>query len=93
MRSRWDFVHPVPWSQECQDIVFIEDLDGPMSVTNDAENVLSFINQNWPDKRLVYKDTQGEWAELVWSGPYKISVSFKPWHGAVWDRLTRVEHE
>ena len=77
-------------------IVLIRDLNrsGCLSITNDAEYVYSCINHrvtvgHW---RVVYQDTEGEWAEIVrdnrplgsWG-----SISFKPWHGEVWDKLTR----
>ena len=93
MRSQWDFVTPVPWSAASCDIVFIRDLDGPVSVTNDAENVLAFIQQQWPGKRVVYQGTDGEWMEIVpvhtRTGVY---ARFDPWHGVVWDQLRKV-HE
>ena len=74
-------------------IVLIRDLDrsGCLSITNDAEYVFGYINRYTP-WRVVYQDTLGEWAEIVrdnrplgsWG-----SISFKPWHGEVWDKLTR----
>ncbi len=75
-------------------IVFIEDLDNGMSVTNDAENVWRRVyDEKWAKTvmRLVYKDTQGEWWEMIPthlqldSGNWKIE--FKRWHGHVWDAL------
>ena len=95
MKSQWDFVDPVPWSEAStkQGIVFIRDLDGPVSVTNDAEEVLTYIQKNWPGRRVVYQGTDGEWFEIVakdhaWDG---LEVSFKPWHGLEWDLLSRKE--
>jgi len=79
-------------------IIFIEDISdktGAMSITNDAENVLehcrALTGNGW---RIVYKDTDGEWWEIVkiygstanWFGQ---TVSFKPWHGLAWDILQR----
>lgn len=93
MKSHWDFVDPVPWSGASRDIAFIRDLDGPVSVTNDAENVLAYINQQWPTlTRVVYQGTDGKWFEIVkttnWMGE---GIGFRPWHGEVWDRLARIE--
>ena len=91
-QSHWDFASDVPWAQTSQDIVFIRDLDGPVSVTNDAENVWDIIQTNWPGRRLVYQGTDGEWWEIFRlvkrSGE---TVGFRPWHGLVWDKLSRTE--
>ena len=91
-QSHWDFASDVPWAQTSQDIVFIRDLDGPVSVTNDAENVWDIIQTNWPGRRVVYQGTDGEWFEIVktttWMGK---GIGFRPWHGMVWDKLSRVE--
>jgi hypothetical protein len=79
-------------------IVFIRDRDqGGPSITNDAEQVFRLCQERygWPKEsvRVVYCDTQGEWAEIVphphrrgewWSG-----IEFRPWHGLAWDRLKR----
>lgn len=93
MRSHWDFVDPVPWSGASRDIAFIRDLDGPVSVTNDAEAVYEYIREQWPGlTRVVYQGTDGEWFEIVkttnWMGE---GIGFRPWHGVVWDRLARIE--
>lgn len=50
------------------EIVFIEDLANQTqskSVTNDAEAVVAQLNEQYPHKRIVYKDTMGSWDELV----------------------------
>jgi len=44
--------------------VFIVDEDGPMSVTNDAEAVVAYLNAWHPGKRIIYRDTAGFWDEL-----------------------------
>lgn len=93
MRSHWDFVDPVPWSGASRDIAFIRDLDGPVSVTNEAEEVYAYIRDQWPSlTRVVYQGTDGEWFEIVkttsWMGE---SIGFRPWHGVVWDTLQRIE--
>lgn len=79
-------------------IFYIEDIcdkTGQMSITNDAENVCNYIRQkHGNDYRVVYKDTEGEWWEIVkiygssvnWFGQ---TVSFKRWHGLAWDILKR----
>ena len=78
-------------------IVFIEDIanyTGGTTITNDAEAVF----QHWarvfgPDVRVVYKDTEGEWWEIVGypHNPGRWDVIFRPWYGDVWDRLSQVE--
>lgn len=49
--------------------VFITDdceTHGPcMSVTNDAENVTQHLYEKFGDKQIFYKDTMGQWDELV----------------------------
>ena len=78
-------------------IVFIEDLDGPKSVTNDAENVMRSIREQYRNydrnyaTRVVYKDTSGEWWEMYYhEGRNNLQryVEFKQWHGKVWDTLS-----
>lgn len=86
-RSRWEQVG------RDGNIVFIRDLDlGGRSVTNDAENVLRECQNAHGACRVVYQDSQGEWAEICWAEDERNSewVIFKPWHGLVWDKLTKV---
>jgi len=68
-------------------ILFIQDLNlGRRSVTNDAEQVLKWCReQHGKDIRLVYRDSEGEWGEIVdgvetWMGK---GIGFKPWYGTV----------
>lgn len=76
-------------------IVFLEDLAnhyGSRTITNDAEAVL----RHWThicgnDARVVYKDTDGEWWEIVWDTNIEFTARFRPWHGLVWDKLSRTE--
>lgn len=61
------------------DRVFIVDLDlGNRSVTNDAEKVLREINNNFPGKRLIYRDTIGKWDEIKFDrvvfAPYREEI-------------------
>ena len=65
-------------------IVNIVDLNkGNMSVTNDAENVLTEINsiEEIKNKRIVYLDSEDNVDEIVpvWKGEECINVSFKPY--------------
>ena len=44
--------------------VFIIDLNGQRSVTNDAENVVSELHKRYPGKRIVYRDSMNQWDEM-----------------------------
>lgn len=46
-------------------MVFIVDNDMGMSVTNDAENVVADVLRQYPNHRIIYRDTMGQWDELV----------------------------
>ena len=78
-------------------IVWIEDdcdANGKpkMSVTNDAENVAAWFRKIYgPEVRVVYRDTDMEWWEIVYEPTYfdGFKVSFKQWHGLEWDILSR----
>jgi len=80
-------------------IVYIEDdcdSNGDpryMSVTNDAENVVTHFRSLYGNRvRIVYRDTDMEWWEICWTMYVDgTDVSFKRWHGLVWDKLSRVE--
>jgi len=78
-------------------ITFIEDLSnitGSVTITNDAENVVDWCRSIYGNRvRIVYKDTDMEWWEIVWSLELDRGtvVTFKPWHGLEWDILSRVE--
>lgn len=74
------------------DIIFIKDLNlGRMSVTNDAENVFRIINKIvYPGRRVVYQDSDSDWSEMFMrEGTDWCEVCFKPWHGEVWDILSK----
>lgn len=45
--------------------LWLVDLDGPRSVTNDAERVCEELSHLYPGSRLFYRDTDGNWDELV----------------------------
>lgn len=61
IRAYWH-LHAVDHAKK---IVFIVDEDGPRSVTNDAEAVCAEAVGDLPGYRLVYRDTDGCWDELV----------------------------
>ena len=79
-------------------IMFLEDLSnttGSISITNDAENVVRWFRANYGNTvRIVYKDTDNEWWEIVWQADgmwdSDFSVRFKPWNGLAWDKLSKV---
>jgi hypothetical protein len=88
--AEWEIVNRKPG------IVLIRDLDrsGCLSITNDAEFVFDQLNSysSKPRLRVIYQDTQGEWTEIFpVSGlkPGEWRVAFRPWHGEVWDNLTK----
>lgn len=78
-------------------MVFLEDLAnliGGTTITNDAENVVDYCRSLYGNSvRVVYKDTDQEWWELDWymHDPGRTDVKFRPWHGLVWDQLSKVE--
>ena len=48
------------------DRIFIVDLDlGNRSVTNDAEYVYDLLSKNFPNKRIIYRDSMRSWSEIV----------------------------
>jgi hypothetical protein len=78
------------------DIVFLKDMSthlGGMTITNDAEHVIDYCRSLYGNRvRVVYLDTDGEWWEIDWSIEHRGTfVRFKPWHGLVWDKLSRTE--
>lgn len=51
------------------DRIFIVDLDrGGRSITNDAEAVVKRLVKDHPIKRIIYRDTDGCWGELLHDG-------------------------
>jgi len=59
-------------------MIFIKDMDlGRMSVTNDAENVVKYLNEKYPNFRIIYQDSDGlDWDELVHENGKFIKFSF-----------------
>ena len=61
-----------------EDKIFLVDLDlGNRSVTNDAERVVEEINKNFPNRRIIYKDTLDHWDEIILDR--KGRVDFSPY--------------
>lgn len=46
-------------------LVWIEDLNGALSVTNDAEAVCAELQRGFPGYRIIYRDSMGFWDELL----------------------------
>lgn len=57
--------------------VFIVDNDGELSVTNDAEAVVKYLNGKFSDRRIFYRDTMGNWDELKHDNRKKF-IGFSP---------------
>jgi hypothetical protein len=62
-------------------VVHIVDLGVGRSVTNDAENVVEEVNRQYPARRIIYRDTDGQWDELVHNNG--VFVDFKFLNGNV----------
>ena len=68
-------------------IVFLRDLDGRKSITNDAEAVFAYCQTNYPGLRVVYEDSYGDLTEILdkprttWLGTSPLS--FRPYQGPV----------
>lgn len=60
------------------EFVYIEDCNGPLSVTNDAEAVVAELLKTYPNKRIMYQDSEGQWDELVHNG--QRFTDFRPGH-------------
>lgn len=61
------------------DVIAIRDMDGRMSITNDAEGVVAFLSARHfltETKKLIYRDTMGFWDELSHNG--KEFKGFRP---------------
>ena len=61
-------MQPVSWSLHTltPNIVFIiDDNNGGMSVTNAAEIVVKDVYEFYGDRRIVYRDSEGQWDELL----------------------------
>ena len=50
---------------ETKKIVFLVDLNlGGLSVTNDAEQVYILIKTGYPEYRVIFRDSIGDWDEI-----------------------------
>jgi len=58
-RARYDVVSITP------EIVTVQDENGPVSVTNDAETVVREVAEQYPGKRIWYFDSDGNLDELL----------------------------
>lgn len=56
----------------------IVDLDQGKSVTNDAENVVAELLENFPDREIAYRDTTGTWAWIKHTGTPGSFSGFEP---------------
>jgi len=59
------------------DTVIIVDLDGDVSVTNDAEAVVTAVAGLIKVRRILYKDTSGDWSEIIFSRDKNLTPTFK----------------
>lgn len=55
-------------TRDGRSVGLVRDQDAGLSVTNDAENVVREILQRTPVDRIFYRDTEGQWDELVHDG-------------------------
>jgi hypothetical protein len=86
--------------------VYLIDLNlGAKSITNDAERVYEEIQKKFPGKRLIYRDSMGQWDEIVLLEQYLYdqstspehwlchqSIDFKPYKGEIPDVSGRVKN-
>ena len=62
-----------------EDTIYLVDKNRGMSVTNDAESVVAEVVNEHGDKRVVYRDSMGNWDELEHErGKFK---DFAPYRG------------
>ncbi len=72
-------------------VIYLEDLNmGGRSMTNDAETVYAWCEHHYPGKKVVYKDSEGAWAQML-KETDSSWIRFKAWHGEVWDILATKE--
>ena len=86
MKSNWIIIG----RDDKHELVYIVDTSnqvGGMTITNDAEAVLTFFqNQYGQDWRVVYTDTDGEQFMLSW-GYY--AIEYTKWDGLDWYLLKK----
>ncbi len=61
--------------------VYIVDMDfGGKSVTNDAEAVCAEIAKEYPNHRIIYRDSDCEWSEMVHNkGQFILFAEYEAW--------------
>lgn len=64
-RARYRVAKAVAKPASGEYLVWIEDLNGALSVTNDAEAVCHDLQAGFPGYRIIYRDSMGLWDELV----------------------------
>jgi hypothetical protein len=64
------------------DTVWMLDGDGPISITNDAERIAERLHRQYGNRRIVYRDTDGEWRELRHRNG--VFIDFAPAQEIVW---------
>lgn len=67
IRCHFDVVLPCPVPGV---VAIVDQNDGAISVTNDAENVvrrLVTLGMLRAGDRLIYRDSEGDWAEIKWT--------------------------
>jgi hypothetical protein len=62
-------------------VVYIMDTNGPLSVTNDAEGVVATLNDIYPNHRVIYRDSNGDWDELLHDNG--VFIGFKAFRGEI----------
>lgn len=60
--------------------ILVVDLDAGMTITNDAERVVEVLARAvaLPGRRVLYRDTDGRWDELVVAGGLRRDVPGRP---------------
>jgi hypothetical protein len=84
MRLTIDPSESCSWSihKVTPEIVFIVDDDlGGCSVTNAARRVVDVLSWTHPGKRVVYRDSEGRWDEMIHNGGE--FLRFAPFRGRV----------
>lgn len=78
-RAKFDII------EKREDAIFIADTGtDTISVTNDAEAVVAYLNELFPARRIFYLDTIGYWDELIHeAGTFK---GFAPGTGPAGER-------
>lgn len=69
--------------KETPDAIFLKDCDIGTSVTNDADNVYKYLQIMKPGCRVIYMDTEGDWAEIyIGKTPWgSTGICFKGYDG------------